>query len=71
MEVTKKRIRRTMRMTKEEHKAFKIFVDKSDTKLDATIALGISRPTLDLIYYKGSAKEDTINKIRNFFSKAK
>jgi hypothetical protein len=58
------RKRRSEKMSKEEHKAFIKWVNSFDTKTDAVVALGISRPTLDNLIFKGSGKPDTIKLIR-------
>jgi hypothetical protein len=58
------RIRRSEKLTPEEIKALKKFVASFSAKLDAAIAIGISRPTLDLVIIRGSGNSATVGLIR-------
>lgn len=58
------RKRRSEHMTKDEHKAFHKFVSQFPTKIDAALAIGVSRVTLDAVMFKGSGKPETIRLIR-------
>lgn len=59
------RNRRSEKLSKEELRKFKKFVDQSGTKEDARLILKLSRPTLNAVLSKGSGKTETINKIRS------
>ena len=58
------RIRKSEKLTDQERKIFKKWVDNCPTKIDACEALGFTRPRLDRLLYKGSGKPDAIKAIR-------
>jgi predicted DNA-binding protein (UPF0251 family) len=58
------RIRRSEKLTKEELRALKKFVTTFSNKQDASDAIGISRPTLDLVIIRGSGNSITVGLIR-------
>lgn len=58
------RNRRSEKMTKEERRALRNYILAFPTKFDAALALGVSRPTLDNLIFKGSGKPRTIKLIR-------
>jgi hypothetical protein len=64
MEILMDRKRRSVPLTKEEKIAFKKYVFSFPTKIDAAAAIGISRPTLDLVLLRGTGNSDTIGRIR-------
>lgn len=64
MEITTERKRRSEKLTKEEMRAFTKYLNTFPTKYDAAIAIGISRPTLNLVIIRGSGYWETIQKIR-------
>lgn len=64
MEILKERKRRSVPLTKEEQKSLLKFIKSFPTKIDAAEAIGISRPTLDLVIIRGSGNSDTVNAIR-------
>jgi hypothetical protein len=64
MENISDRKRRSVPLTKEEQKALLKYVRSFPTKIDAAFALGISRPTLDLVIIRGSGNSDTVGLVR-------
>lgn len=58
------RKRRSVQLTREEMTAFKKYVSSFPTKIDAAEAIGISRPTLDLVLLRGTGNSDTVGLIR-------
>lgn len=58
------RKRRSESLTPEEVRAFKKYLGTFPTKIDAAFAIGISRPTLNLVIIRGSGHPDTIKLIR-------
>jgi hypothetical protein len=64
MEILMDRKRRSVPLTKEEKIAFKKYVFSFPTKIDAAAAIGISRPTLDLVLLRGTGNSDTVRLIR-------
>lgn len=58
------RKRRSVPLTREEKTAFKKYVHSFPTKIDAAEAIGISRPTLDLVLLRGTGNSDTVGLIR-------
>lgn len=64
MKVTSTRRRKSVKMTNEEVRALKKYVKSFDTKLDAFEAIGITKPTLDIVLVRHSGAPDTIEKIR-------
>jgi hypothetical protein len=62
--MTIERKRRSESLTPEEFRAFKKYLNTFPTKVDASIAIGISRPTLNLVIIRGSGHPDTIKLIR-------
>jgi len=63
MEKTRKR--KSVRLTPEERKAFKKYVNGFDTKLDCAEALGVHFNTLPRILKLGKCHPDTYIKILN------
>jgi len=61
---TRDRIRKSVKMTPEEMKALKKYVKSFDTKIDAFEAIGITKPTLDIVLVRGTGAQKTIDKIR-------
>lgn len=59
------RKRRSVQLTKEEQRALLKYVNSFSTKIDAAYAIGISRPTLDLVIIRGSGNSDTVGLIRD------
>lgn len=70
MSKTTERRRRSVKLTNEERRAFKKWVEGFDTKIDAQEALGVSKPTLDMVLVKGSGHPDTIEKIKSKIQEA-
>ena len=64
MVVASTRKRKSERMTSEEVKALKKFVSSFDTKIDAFEAIGITKPTLDIVLIRETGHPKTIAKIR-------
>jgi hypothetical protein len=62
--MTTDRIRRSEKLTNEELRALKKFVATFSNKMDAADAIGISRPTLDLVIIRGSGNSTTVGLIR-------
>lgn len=58
------RNRRSVKLTTEEMRQLRKYLHQFPTKIDAALALGISRPTLDLVIIRGSGNSETVNKIR-------
>lgn len=56
--------RRSVKLTTEEKRSFRKWVEKQVTKLDAAEIIGIAPNTLDRILLAGSGKPDTIAKVR-------
>ena len=68
MQILQDRKRKSEKMSKEEHKAFLKYVGSFPTKVDAAVALGVSRPTLDGLIHRGSGHPDTIQIVRERLS---
>jgi hypothetical protein len=68
MTTTQRRDGRSEEMTVVEFKDFLRYVYSFPTKIDASLALEISRPTLDAIISTGRGKKETINRIREILS---
>jgi hypothetical protein len=68
MTTTQRRDGRSEEMTVIEFKDFLRYVYSFPTKIDASLALEISRPTLDAIISTGRGKKETINRIREILS---
>jgi hypothetical protein len=64
MELQMDRVRRSVQLTKEERKALQKYMSTFPTKIDAAAAIGISRPTLDLVIIRGSGNSVTVGLIR-------
>jgi hypothetical protein len=64
MEMIMERKRRSEQLTKEEVKAFCKYLSTFPTKFDAALAIGVSRPTLNLVIIRGSGHPETIRLIR-------
>lgn len=64
MEIIRDGKRKSEKMSREEHRAFLKYVQSFPTKVDAAFAIGVSRPTLDGLIFKGSGRPDTIGLIR-------
>lgn len=60
--------RKSVKMTADEKRLFKKWVDKQETKLDAAEELGVAPNTLDRILLAGSGKPSTIEKVREKIS---
>ena len=60
---TKTRVRKSEKLTPDQHKAFKKWVARQLTKVDAAELLDIQRPTLERILIVGSGKPATIEKV--------
>lgn len=58
------RKRRSVPLTKDERKALLKYIHSFPTKIDAALAIGISRPTLDLVIIRGTGNSDTVGLIR-------
>lgn len=61
---TMQRKRRSEPLTKDEQKTFLKYVGSFPTKIDAAEAIGVSRPTLDGILFRGTGRPDVIQSIR-------
>jgi hypothetical protein len=70
MEILKDRKRRSVPLTKEEQRALLKYVQSFPTKIDAAYAIGVSRPTLDLVIIRGSGNSETVEKIREAIQRA-
>lgn len=68
MEIKKARVRKSVKLTTEEMKAFKAWLKNQPTKLDAVEALGINRGTLERVLVFGGGHQFTIEKIKNVLS---
>jgi hypothetical protein len=68
MVVASTRKRKSVKMTPEEVKALRKYVKTFDTKLDAFEAIGITKPTLDIVLIRGTGAPKTIAKIREALS---
>lgn len=64
MENTTDRKRRSVRLTKDERRALRKYLRSFDRKVYAAEAIGISRPTLDLVLIRGTGNSDTVGLIR-------
>lgn len=64
MELTKTRRRKSERLSKKEAAALRKFVASFDTKIDAFLEIGITKPTMDIVLVRGTAHPDTCRKIR-------
>lgn len=62
------RIRKSEKLTKQEHRAFINWVKGQETKIDAAATLGVARQTLDRLYIIGSGHPDTIQSIRKLIA---
>lgn len=62
---------RSEEMTIVEYKAFLRYVYAFPHKIDAALALEVSRPTLDAIISTGRGKKETINRIREILNNNK
>lgn len=62
------RKRRSVALTTEEKRAFNKYIRSFPTKIDAAAAIGISRPTLDLVILRGTGNSDTVGLIREKLS---
>ncbi len=58
------RVRRSEKLTPEEHRQFKKHANSFDTKRDAAEYYGFSVVTLDAVLLKGSGKPTTVKTIR-------
>lgn len=63
-ETTTDRIRKSVKLTSEEYRAFVKWVANQPTKIDAAIVIGISRTALDRILIVKSGSNDSVIKIR-------
>lgn len=65
MEATmKNRVRKSVKLSREQLEALKTWVSEQDTKLDAADELGVAPNTLDRVLLAGSGSHDTIEKIK-------
>lgn len=64
IEVTKDRVRKSEKLTKEEYAEFVKWVNAQPTKVDAAIVVNVTRPTLDRILICKSGRPDSIQKVR-------
>lgn len=64
MDILIERKRRSEKLTKSEHDALLKYIQSFPTKFDASLAIGISRPTLNLVIIRGSGRPDTIAVIK-------
>lgn len=69
--MTLDRIRRSEKLTAEEMRSLKRYVHSFTTKIDAAAAIGISRPTLDLVIIRGSGNSVTVGLIREKLNSTK
>jgi hypothetical protein len=60
--------RKSLKLTKDEHKALKAFCKTFSTVVECAEAIGISRQVLDLVLLKGSGSPETIEKIKGSIS---
>lgn len=58
------RNRKSVKMEPDEFKAFKKYVYTFPTIIDAALAIGVHRNTLDMVLIKGKGSPETIGKIR-------
>lgn len=68
MTTTQRKDGRSEEMTVTEFKDFLRYVYSFPTKLEASLALEVSRPTLDAIIDTGRGKRETINRIREILN---
>jgi hypothetical protein len=61
--ITTDRIRKSVKLTAEEHRALVKWVNAQPTKVDACIALDLTRPTLDRILAAKSGSPESIEKV--------
>lgn len=64
MSLTIDRVRKSVKLSPLEFKAFKKYVNGKETKVDASIEIDITRPTLDRVLLSGSGSPETIEKIK-------
>ena len=60
----KSRVRKSVKLTPEEHEAFKIWVASQDTKLDAALKLMVAPNTIDRLLLAGSGSDKNIKKVK-------
>lgn len=70
MELLKERRRKTELLTKEEHNSLKKYVASFHTVIDAAVALGINRQTLDRVLIIGKGSPESISIIREKLNRA-
>lgn len=58
------RVRRSEKLTPQEHRDFKKHANSFDTRIDASQFYGFSLVTLDAVLLKGSGKPSTVQLIR-------
>jgi hypothetical protein len=58
------RKRRSVKLEPDEIRAFAKYIQSFPTKIDAAEAIGISRPTLDLVIIRKTGNSDTVRLIR-------
>jgi hypothetical protein len=68
MENTIDRKRKSVQLTKEEHRAFVKYFRSFHTKTEAEEAIGVKRQVLDLVSIKGSGSPVTIQRIREMIN---
>jgi hypothetical protein len=59
-----KRKPKSVLLDRNEHEAFKEYYLSFHTKMDAEDTIGLKRQILDGVFYRGSGRWDTIQKIR-------
>ncbi len=64
MQVNSLRIRKSVKLTSQEMKAFKKWLSQFNTQTDAAEALDINRPTIGRILMSGGGHQVTIEKVR-------
>lgn len=65
------RVRRSEKLTAQEHRDFKKHANSFDTKVDASEYYGFSLITLDAVLLKGSGKPATVQTIRQKLAESK
>ena len=58
------RVKKSVKLTSDELKAYKKWAAKQGTQIDAAAMLGVNRLTLNRVMLTGSGSQETINKIR-------
>lgn len=69
-EITNDRIRKSVKLTPDEVKGLDKWVKAQPTKIDAALAIGISRQALDIILLKKSGSHESVDKIKKVLGTA-